>query len=478
MLSDSSDEENLSLSSHISEQVSPDYYLTRLVKKGVAYHFGKIPDIVRDEIEKAFCRGKIRTLFCTSTLMEGVNLPADNIIIDSTKIWKNVFTPVQFRNLAGRVGRISSSMVGNVFLVANSEKDYKRFKDLVASDKLDAKLSIDAFMKPKVLKAVKQDLKDGNLEFPRVRDKVGARKFSAIRKFSLIYLNDLQNGRENVVTKKFNSKISKEDQKLIRKKFKDKYDDYVEEDVNFSADQSIELEKRVTLSDIEYPSVFDSIGKLNIEGTNSFLRELGKIYNWKKYEPDIAPTEENELVLSDYSELLLHWMNGETIRELSEWVINRKNFEPDFLDRSEELRNRYGKNSRFYRPKNSLDDSNLSIQVLLERLSNIQFKFSNYFLKFSHTLSKERPLEVQVNDWYQYLEYGAIDDDVIWLEKMGYSRDDAIQIKKQIPGVIFKDKLGKQRISKNTIQSYGKPELIQATKRIVQNYPELFSEEV
>lgn len=121
---------------------------------------------MRDEIEKAFCRGKIRTLFCTSTLMEGVNLPADNIIIDSTKIWKNLFTPVQFRNLAGRVGRISSSMVGNVFLVANSEKDYKKFKDLVVSDKLDVKLSIDAFMKPKVLKAVKQDLKDGNLEFP------------------------------------------------------------------------------------------------------------------------------------------------------------------------------------------------------------------------------------------------------------------------------------------------------------------------
>lgn len=307
---------------------------------------------------------------------------------------------------------------------------------------------------------------------------MGAGKYAAIRKFSLIYLNDLQKDRENVVTKKFNSKISKEDQELIKKKFKDKYDDYVDEDVNFSAGQSIELEKRVTLSDIEYPSVFDSTGKLNIEGANSFLRELGEIYNWKKYEPDIAPTKENELVLSDYSELLLHWMNGETIRELSEWVINRRNVEPDFLDRSEELRNRYGKNNRIYRANNSLDDANLSIQVLLERLSDIQFKLSKYFLKFSHTLSKERPLEVQVNDWYQYLEYGAIDDDVIWLEKMGYSRDDAIQIQKKIPGVIFKDELGERRIYKDTIQSSGKPELIQATKRIVQNYPEFFAEEV
>lgn len=33
----------------------------------------------------AFNDGKINTLFCTSTLMEGVNLPADNMIIDNRR---------------------------------------------------------------------------------------------------------------------------------------------------------------------------------------------------------------------------------------------------------------------------------------------------------------------------------------------------------------------------------------------------------
>ncbi len=74
------DKKLLKLSDYISKQVHPDYCLSTIVKKGIAYHFGKVPDGVRNKIEMAFCDGKINTLFCTSTLMEGVNLPADNMI--------------------------------------------------------------------------------------------------------------------------------------------------------------------------------------------------------------------------------------------------------------------------------------------------------------------------------------------------------------------------------------------------------------
>ncbi len=44
-----------------------------------------------------------------------------------------------------------------------------------------------------------------------------------------------------------------------------------------------------------------------------FLKELGEIFNWQKHESKIALSEEIYIVLKDYAELLLHWMNSELI---------------------------------------------------------------------------------------------------------------------------------------------------------------------
>ena len=43
-------------------------------------------------------------MFCTSTLLEGVNLPAKNIFIFSNAIGNSKFSDVDFWNLAGRAG--------------------------------------------------------------------------------------------------------------------------------------------------------------------------------------------------------------------------------------------------------------------------------------------------------------------------------------------------------------------------------------
>ncbi len=57
-------------------------------------------------IEELFREGEIKTIFCTSTLVEGINLPADNLFVTSYKNGRSNMTPVNFRNLVGRVGRI------------------------------------------------------------------------------------------------------------------------------------------------------------------------------------------------------------------------------------------------------------------------------------------------------------------------------------------------------------------------------------
>lgn len=100
---------------------------------------------------------------------------------------------------------------------------------------------------------------------------------------------------------------------VIKRKFVEKYGDRIEEDVNFSIDQSVELEERIRETEIDYPLITSVDGELNIDATFSFLKDLSEIYNWPKYEPNIAANDENELVFQDYAELLLRWMSGETL---------------------------------------------------------------------------------------------------------------------------------------------------------------------
>ncbi|HLW10590.1 MAG TPA: DEAD/DEAH box helicase, partial [Fermentimonas sp.] len=70
-----------SLSEYIAEFVHKDYDLVDLVQSGVAYHTGKLPLHIRSAIEDSFSKGIINNIVCTTTLMQGVNFPASNIIV-------------------------------------------------------------------------------------------------------------------------------------------------------------------------------------------------------------------------------------------------------------------------------------------------------------------------------------------------------------------------------------------------------------
>ena len=67
------------LARDIRNEVHGDYFLAGLIEKGVAYHIGYLPADIRMRIEDYYREKLITTLFCTSTLLEGVNLPADNL---------------------------------------------------------------------------------------------------------------------------------------------------------------------------------------------------------------------------------------------------------------------------------------------------------------------------------------------------------------------------------------------------------------
>lgn len=112
----------IELSELAKASVHKRYSLATDVLKGVGYHYGRMPTILREAVEKAFESGHLNYIVCTSTLLQGVNLPARNLIIHNPVKGNNKpIDGVEFWNLAGRAGRLGKEFEGNVFLVDYSD---------------------------------------------------------------------------------------------------------------------------------------------------------------------------------------------------------------------------------------------------------------------------------------------------------------------------------------------------------------------
>jgi superfamily II DNA/RNA helicase len=94
------------------------YRLPSFIRRGVAFHYSNIPQIVRGRIEELLRLKKLSFVCCTSTLLQGVNLPAKNIFVENPKGGKGrAMDPGDFWNLVGRAGRLNHEFTGNVFKV-------------------------------------------------------------------------------------------------------------------------------------------------------------------------------------------------------------------------------------------------------------------------------------------------------------------------------------------------------------------------
>ena len=106
------------LSKFVTEHVHPEYSLAETVKKGVGFHYGKMPNLLRIALEEAFSNGHLKYLVCTTTLFQGVNLPAKNVFIATSKRGRSSqLDAASLWNFIGRAGRLGKEPLGNVYLI-------------------------------------------------------------------------------------------------------------------------------------------------------------------------------------------------------------------------------------------------------------------------------------------------------------------------------------------------------------------------
>lgn len=105
---------------HISEYINPEYTIVKCLKKGIIYHHGSVPDTVRSYIEYLYSNfPEIKYIITSSTLLEGVNIPATKLfIMDNRKGYENLSSS-EFKNLIGRICRF-----GEIFNKDNGDLSY------------------------------------------------------------------------------------------------------------------------------------------------------------------------------------------------------------------------------------------------------------------------------------------------------------------------------------------------------------------
>ncbi len=100
----------------LASHYHPNWHFAEALTSGIGVHHGRIPRALAPYVVRLFDEGVIPLLVCTSTLIEGVNTKAQNIIIVDNTVAQQKFDHFTFNNIRGRSGRMFQHYVGHVYL--------------------------------------------------------------------------------------------------------------------------------------------------------------------------------------------------------------------------------------------------------------------------------------------------------------------------------------------------------------------------
>ena len=100
----------------VEKTYHPDWVLGHSLRSGIGIHHGRLPRSIAQYVVRKFNEGALQFLICTSTLIEGVNTRAKNVVIFDNYIAKKRLDYFTFNNIKGRSGRMFHHFVGKVYI--------------------------------------------------------------------------------------------------------------------------------------------------------------------------------------------------------------------------------------------------------------------------------------------------------------------------------------------------------------------------
>lgn len=419
----------------IDEKVHSQYYLKKCIKKKVAYHFGRIPEEIKSRIEELYKQGYIKYLFCTSTLLEGVNLPAKNIFILSENIGQSKMTDIDFWNLAGRAGRLSKDIAGNIFCV-NLYNQQGYWKDIKNSDILRNK-KINT-VKPQILSKKNDNLYTNisnyfeNQDYTRKNISKDKKKIIEMYGNILLFHDTINN--DSVLKDKFINNNSNAIALLRKQRTKLKVSPDI---LATSIDINISIQNQIANDKV--PSLPNATMR---DDCLKVLEILFDQYQWNKTEYDGRnPTIGNKNKLIYYAILMDSWIHSKPLKIIIQNTINY--YYNDGNERDIFIRQEGGK----IKPVKFNRQDDLHINTLINDIvwdieTILRFKIKNYVSNYQALLKQKNDFNYEMSDWESYIEYGTTDEETIEIQNLGFPRNIAIFLRDNYPEAFIKNELG------------------------------------
>lgn len=107
----------------VAREFDPEWDYTVALQHGIGLHFGGLPRALQQYTADLFNAKKIRFLICTSTIIEGVNTVAKNVVIYDNRDGTRGIDKFTHGNIKGRAGRMGVHFVGKVFCLEAIPED-------------------------------------------------------------------------------------------------------------------------------------------------------------------------------------------------------------------------------------------------------------------------------------------------------------------------------------------------------------------
>lgn len=107
----------------VSKEFDADWDYTIALKNGIGLHFGALPRALQQYTADQFNAGNLRFLLCTSTIIEGVNTVAKNVVIYDNRDGTRSIDKFTHGNIKGRAGRMGVHFVGKIFCLEEIPED-------------------------------------------------------------------------------------------------------------------------------------------------------------------------------------------------------------------------------------------------------------------------------------------------------------------------------------------------------------------
>ena len=132
----------------LSNNYTQDWFLVNSIKNGIGIHTGKLHRSIGQLQVDLFNEENLNIIISTSSLIEGVNTSAQNVIIWSNKNGNRLYDYLTYKNIVGRSGRMFRYFVGKVYMFEPPPKKENIQLDVIVPDDILHDLDKDHLSDP------------------------------------------------------------------------------------------------------------------------------------------------------------------------------------------------------------------------------------------------------------------------------------------------------------------------------------------